>query len=114
MANQADNYFRIDFKQETTKEEIAEFMEFFTPENLHRIYDLYVDCYDEDIKMIRGNVISAWSEPYESYLKLVTKFSFIERLRNICIEEGCDYYSILKFERDEKEDIEKCFEIVSV
>ena len=49
MANQADNYFRIDFKQETTKEEIAEFMEFFTPENLHRIYDLYVDCYDEEI-----------------------------------------------------------------
>ena len=59
MANQADNYFRIDFTEATTKEQIQEFMDFFIPKNLIRIYDLHVDFYDEECKMIKGNIISA-------------------------------------------------------
>ena len=109
MANYADNYFRIDFTEDATDEQINEFMEFFKIENLIRIYDVDIIDFDKEYRLLRGNITSAWAEPYDSYFKLVTKFPIIKSIKNTCTEEGWYYYSILKYDKKEGVAIADCF-----
>lgn len=114
MANHAENYFKIYLTETVTENQVTELIEFLDPFNLLRVYDLDIDIIDIQNRIISGSIISAWCEPMDTFRMLVTRFSFIESIRNQCNEEGCDYYSILKFDRIPNISTDECFQVASL
>lgn len=114
MANHAENYFQINLNEVVTETQIAELTEFMNPYNLLRVYDLDIDILDMENRLITGSIISAWCEPIDAFRMLVIRFPFIESIRNQCKEEGCDYYSILKFDHIPNKSTDECFQIASL
>lgn len=114
MANHAENYFKIELNADTNKSQIEQLIGRLKPINLQRVYEAYVDEYDEENVIIRGTMMSAWCEPIDAFKKLAEEFPFIRSIRNQCTEEGCDYYSILKFDRRKGLNPGDCFEVASL
>ena len=114
MANHAENYFQINLNELATEIQIAELAEFMNPYNMPRVCDLDIDIIDSENKLISGSIVSAWCEPIDAFRMLVIRFPFIDSIRNQCKEEGCDYYSILKFDRISDKNVDEWFEIASL
>ena len=114
MANYAHNYFRLEIDTDIDEYQEERLIKFIERRDLNRIYEISIDSWNKECGIIRGEIISSWCEPIESLIKMVTELEFISSIRLQCVEEGCDYYSILKFDRKENQEPESSFEIVSL